>query len=348
MPGKRANLEPTFVELRDWCRAVERGTFASAGADLNVTGNAVQAMVERLDRKVREQYNIKERLYVFDPVERKIRATAEGRRLYDLVVGPVAELEGALNEFGKLRQGEQPLRVAASLALWEHWLLRLVGQMRGDFKALSLRLFSHGSDGCLQLLKSHQCHLAFIGRLSGHVYEPIPQRARTKRHLWRKVPLALFVPSSAETGYALHADSDFCTWTERARRGKKGALAEVMVRIRNTRALILPGTFSQLRRQLDSLFVETLGGVGLDPREVQEFDVGRTILTAVAAELGVSIQQKWSREVPSGVEAIDLSGILPEWEVSVVWDPLYLSEPARHLLSAIGAKPDRRDSRRQS
>ena len=63
--------------------------------------------------------------------------------------------------------------------------------------------------------------------------------------------------------------------------------------------------------------------------------MGRGILRAVAAGLGVAILwhvAKEEEELEQQVERISLEGMIPNWTVCGVWDPLFLSEPARKLL----------------
>ena len=100
-------------------------------------------------------------------------------------------------------------------------------------------------------------------------------------------------------------------------------------------SLILPGHWSAFRHELDTIFAHH--HVNLDEDNVQEFDVGRAIFSAVAEGLGVTIQQPLAidKDLMHRLKRISLKNIIPEWKTHIVWDPLFVTPPATELIMKV-------------
>jgi len=104
--------------------------------------------------------------------------------------------------------------------------------------------------------------------------------------------------------------------------------------------LILMGRQFAFRQQLDEVFHRH--GIDLEKHDVQEFDVARCILAAVAAGLGVTILQPLgvNPALEPALTRIPLKGVIPDWRILAVWDALYMTEPARELVKRVcGVEP---------
>ena len=126
----RRNLPPP-TGLVTFEAAARHLNFTRAAEELGVSQAAVSRQVKSLEANLG--------VSLFLRAARRVRLTAEGRRLYDAVatgLTHIAEVSGDLR-----RQGEVAgVAVAASTAFTSMWLMGRVGSFRADHPEIALRL----------------------------------------------------------------------------------------------------------------------------------------------------------------------------------------------------------------
>lgn len=336
-PGRRkaSATRPTYSELRAWRYTVRAGNFPLAAEEMGLRPATVQLLVRRLDTKVARLLGRDARLYTYDADSRTVRPTEEiGRKLFLWADAAVADIDGAEAFIRGLDAADASLTVAAMLALWEHRLLGEVAALRATHPSLELKMLARPSASSLRHLRAHDCHVAFV---AASAFDPSEFPERVCACDFATYETELLVPASS----ALAADREFARRLEQARAGDGPSRRAVLEAVLAQGRLLAPGRWSAFRRALDALFEAS--GVPLPDDQVAEFDVGHSIVKAVAHGLGVAIQQSLVLDAalepepgrphqPSAVQRLSLKGLMPDWQIQAVWDPLYMTAPAWDLL----------------
>lgn len=358
-PGRPKQPKPTFAELRAWCGIAaladeEHGTvtFTKAAGHLGFEASTLTRLVRSLSEKTRailEDEDVE--LYKYDASARVATPTEIGMRLAERFTQPVADIDDVEQFIKSLRGGDRTLRVVASQGLLEHYLVdeiaKVQKRLRKDAPQSSagrqpvpVKIYARGGGGAIKLLRAHKCHLAYVGEL-----EPDSIRRKypkvfadpSKSESAKSAPASLLECKGAPNGVNLYVpeghrllDNEFL---KESPNGQHKRIQQALKIIRDDGLpLILPGTWSVFRQQLEAHF--EAHGVSLHRSKIEEFDTGRTIIAAVASSMGKTIQQEVivGPKPPRHVKLIRLEGFVPQWRILVAYYSDFLSLPARMLL----------------
>ncbi|MGK7876922.1 MAG: LysR substrate-binding domain-containing protein [Xenococcaceae cyanobacterium] len=323
-----SETRPTYAELRAWVETVRQGNFSKAAESLGLSPVTVQLSVRNLSEKVERLLGPDVKLYAYHAGDRRIQPTEQGRQLFDWCVAAVADIEHATDFIQNLQVKDASLSVSAPLALWEHELFPVVGEIRKQEPDLALKMYVRGSSDGIDLLRAKECHVAFVGQ-GALAAKTLPGRIQS--HEYKTYGVDLIVSKND----CLLEEQEFQNKLRCARKGDAACTKAVLQRIADAHPLILLGGWSAFRQGIDAFFLDHGIDLSTNMVELHELDMGRGILRAVAAGLGVAILwhvAKEEEELEQQVERISLEGMIPNWTVCAVWDPLFLSEPARELL----------------
>lgn len=338
-PGKKKTPkdQPTYAELRAWLATVRSRNFSRAAKHLDCSPATVQLLVRSLGEKVQAILGPDAKLFTYDSAARTIEPTEHvGRKLFEWADSHISEVEHAtqyIREF--LTTKSNSLRVAAADAVWQSRLLSAVAKVqKKKYDDLELRMYARPTARSLEKLRVHDCQIAFVSAIAFDA-EEFPERVRFEE--FYRFPVELLVPAS----WKLATDESFRNLLARARHNDHEARREVLDTILRAPSLILPGEFAVFRRHVDDVF--RAHGLPRKGCATQEFDTGASIVRAVANGLGAAIQQSCVADAafsyepgeihqPNCLRRIPLHGVFHDWVVLGVWDPLYMTAPAKEFL----------------